>query len=470
MSEEKFPIGFLEKYSKMLSKKDFEEFLDYSGRALRKSIRVNTLKISVQEFLKLATEKGWELTPIPWCESGFWIDRENREVALGNTLEHALGLFFIQEASSMLPVEVLGAGSMVLDMCSAPGSKSTHMASLMKNQGFLLANDFSATRLKKLAFNLLRLGVFNAVITNGSGEVFAEKTLEKFDKILIDAPCTGEGTCRKDKDALKSWSQKKIESAAILQKKLIEAGFLALESGGELVYSTCTLGVEENEEVVDFLIKKYLEAELINITDNFQGAQKAKALDGKSLRVWPQLFDCEGFFVAKIRKNSEKTENRRKKRVIFKKLKPLSREKFKIIQKFFEKEFDFDIFSLRDRFFIHHDQKTVFVLPENFDLEINFDRAGFVLCEIHGAEVRIMQEGAIFLAEKTKGGRIVSINREQAVRFFAGEDFDLSEFNLSVKNGQIIFAYQKWAVGTAKIVGKNLKNLLPRNFVCSGLF
>ncbi len=204
-----FPDAFLTQMREaMPSTLSFDDFLAACQRPLRRSIRVNTLKISVADFLQLTAPYGWTLTPIPWCEEGFWIERDNEDaLPLGSTAEHLSGLFYIQEASSMLPVAALfadgNAPQRVMDVAAAPGSKTTQIAARMNNEGAILANEFSASRVKVLHANISRCGISNVALTHFDGRVFGAAVPEMFDAILLDAPCSGEGVVRKDPDALK---------------------------------------------------------------------------------------------------------------------------------------------------------------------------------------------------------------------------------------------------------------------------
>ncbi len=261
------------------------------------------------DFLTRIADKDWTLTPIPWCETGFWIKREDEEsVSLGNTAEHMAGLFYIQEASSMMPVTALlnnnDALDCVLDMASAPGSKTTQIACAMQNRGALVANELAASRIKVLHANLQRCGVHNAALTHFDGCVFGTWAPEAFDSILLDAPCSGEGAIRKDDDAMANWSLESIDEIAAVQRNLIISAFQALKPGGVMVYSTCTLNQRENQEVCHYLKETFGDAvEFESLSDLFDGAEKALTADG-FLHVYPQVFDSEGFFVARIRKHA----------------------------------------------------------------------------------------------------------------------------------------------------------------------
>lgn len=304
-----FKDGFIKRYQQLT---DFTTFKKYSLSFLRRSIRVNTLKISVND-LKKRLQNTWELEPIPWCKEGFWIDHKGEDEAyrrdVGNLLEHQFGMVYIQEAASMIPPLVLDPqpGELVLDMCAAPGSKATQIAQYMRNQGVLIANDFKGDRLRPLGLNMQRCGISNAVVTMMRGHFFKDF---QFDKILVDAPCSGTGTIRKSLKTLLMWNPHMVKRLASQQKQLLETAFQNLKVGGTLVYSTCTLEPEEDEGVVSYLLEKYPSAHLEEIKLPLQRSKPIIEFEGKKfhppvehcLRLWPQDNDTEGFFVAKIRK------------------------------------------------------------------------------------------------------------------------------------------------------------------------
>ena len=307
--ELEFKDKFVERYSKLTN---FEEFKKYSLSFLRRSIRVNTIKISVPE-LKKRLEKNWALEQIPWCKEGFCIEhikKERRDI--GNLIEHSLGYFYTQEAASMIPPIVLEpkGTDVVLDMAASPGSKTTQISALMDNKGILVANDINSERMKPLSLNVQRCGITNCIVTMMYGQRFSGF---QFDKILLDAPCSGTGTIRKSLKTLRIWNPLMVQRLAHTQKSLIEIAFNNLKPGGTLVYSTCSNEPEENEAVIDFLLNKYENAKLEEIKlKNIKRSNGILEFEGneyneeikKCLRIWPQDNDSEGFFVAKIRNSS----------------------------------------------------------------------------------------------------------------------------------------------------------------------
>jgi len=303
-----FKPKFIERYSKLT---DWEEFKACSLSFLNRSIRVNTLKIPIKE-LKKRLEKNWNLEQIPWCKEGFWIEHSKKERRdIGNLIEHSLGYFYTQEAASMIPPVVLEPKphEIVLDIAASPGSKTTQIAQYMQNTGILIANDYTYERMKPLCINLQRCGVSNTLVTLMEGQWFKKSGIE-FDKVLVDAPCSGTGTIRKSLKTIGIWNPDMVKRLSITQRQLIETAFNLLKENGAMVYSTCSLEPEEDEAVVDFLLNKYENAKLENIKLNLKRSPAILEFENKKydeevkkcLRIWPQDNDTEGFFVANIRK------------------------------------------------------------------------------------------------------------------------------------------------------------------------
>jgi len=303
MEEVHFKEKFIERYKKLT---DWDAYCEACNKHLRKSIRVNTIKISVKELTKRLEAQGWKLTPVPWCKEGFWIEGERTD--LGNLMEHALGYFYVQEAASMIPPVVLDPEQheAILDMAAAPGSKTTQIGQYMENTGIIVANDITGDRLASLGINVQRCGLKNAVVTKSK----AQYIKGKFDKILLDAPCSGTGTIMKSIKSAMDWNPGLVERLSGLQKRLITVAFENLKENGTLVYSTCTMEPEENEGVVSFLLEKFPNAKLEEIKLKIKRSLCILEFAGqlhnpevsKCLRIWPQDNYTEGFFVAKIRK------------------------------------------------------------------------------------------------------------------------------------------------------------------------
>jgi len=299
--------------------KDFQAYLDSLKTKPRKSIRCNTLKISPSDLKKRLIAKGWKIKqPFSKHKEVMIIESELEPGELGRTLEHVLGYYYVQEIASMLPILALDPKpeETILDLCASPGSKTTQIAAKMENTGVLIANEVSLGRIKILASNLERCGVTNAIITKKEGSALC-RTLKYqemlFDKILIDAPCSGEGTLRTSPKTFKMWNINTVKKLSKIQKSLLASAFEILKVGGEIIYSTCTHAPEENEEVIDSIIKEFkgkikIEKPLIPAEINpRQGIlrwQEKEYLEDLKLacRIYPHDNDTEGFFIIKLRK------------------------------------------------------------------------------------------------------------------------------------------------------------------------
>ncbi|MDV3103618.1 tRNA (cytosine(49)-C(5))-methyltransferase [Thermococcus waiotapuensis] len=292
--------AFYERYSQL---EDTDEFWEFMIKPPRQSIRVNTLKAPLEVVLERLKEE-FELEPIPWAREGFFINVDN----LAKVPEHSLGLIFGQEASSMIPPVALDPkpGELVLDMAAAPGSKTGQIAQYMENEGCIVANDPNMDRANVLIANLNRMGVLIARVTTRDGAEFA-RFENTFDRVLLDAPCSSVGLIRKKWRFLEAWNLKGVMKYMNIQKKLILAGYKALKPGGTLVYSTCTIDPLENEEVVDYLLRK-TDARLEKIELPVKTSEPVLEWEGKEyspelkkvLRIHPNDNDTEAFFVAKI--------------------------------------------------------------------------------------------------------------------------------------------------------------------------
>jgi len=282
--------------------------LEHYAKPLPETFRVNTLKTSVERCLQLLREDGVEPRPIPWTRHGFYAEPQG---IVSTSIWHLLGLVYIQGPVSMLVSETLEVepGHRVLDLCAAPGSKSTHIAQLLGGKGLLVSNDVSRTRVKALSSNLQRCGVVNVVVTLADGRWFGNRVKGFFDRVLVDAPCSSLGIGMKDWSVLKHYSQRISQRISRLQKSLIFSGFKALRPGGIMVYATCTLHPLENEAVVAELLEKLDDASIVDIaTLGLEHDRGLEEWDGlffgsemrKTIRIYPFQSGAEGFFMAKI--------------------------------------------------------------------------------------------------------------------------------------------------------------------------
>lgn len=301
-----FPPLFEKKFSQLLGS-DFQKLKEALFANYQKAIRINTLKISVKKLTKRLEKRGWVLKPVPWTKEGFFVETKEK---LGKTLEHLLGYYFVQDATAQIPVLVLDPkpSEKILDLCAAPGGKTIQVAQMMKNRGLIFANEPKRKRLLVLKGNLQRCGVVNAILTNLDGRIFWKIGL-KFKKILLDVPCSGSGTFISNFEVLNFWHENFLKKLSHLQKNLLASAFRCLEKGGEIVYSTCSLDPEENEEVIDWAIKNFplkvqkIEVEGLKFHQGFleyQGKKFSKEIK-HCLRIFPFDYFTEGFFITKLK-------------------------------------------------------------------------------------------------------------------------------------------------------------------------
>ncbi|KGD71845.1 RNA methyltransferase RsmF [Tatumella morbirosei] len=464
-----FPEDFLLQMQQLLADdQQFSRFKALCHQPLRRSIRVNTLKISVDDFLEQVSVYDWQLTPVPWCEEGFWVSRADESLPLGSVAEHLSGLFYIQEASSMLPVTALFAHSespvYVMDMAAAPGSKTTQIAARMKNQGMILANEYSASRVKVLHANINRCGVTHSALTHFDAAVFGPALPEQFDAILLDAPCSGEGVIRKDPQALKNWSMESCRQIAATQQQLLQSAFHALKPGGTLVYSTCTLNTLENQQVVNTLLTQFADAaEVVALTELFSGAERVATPEGY-LHVFPHCFDSEGFFVACLRKTAS--------------VAPLPAPTYKVGKFPFSPLTSKQTTEVRrhaaasglhwdDGLELWSRDKEVWLFPRAATPlfgRIRFSRIGLKLAETFAKGYRWQNEAVIALADSAHASAI-ELTDDEAEEWFRGRDIYPPQ---PLPTDEMLVLHRGQPLGLAKKVGNRIKNSYPRELVRDG--
>ena len=289
------PEAFLERMKHQLGE-EYPEFLNSLERPRAVALRYNPLKgdAPVMEF---------QGENVPWEMLGFYYDPEARP---GLHPYHEAGVYYLQEASAMAPVALLDPqpGERVLDLCAAPGGKTTQIAGRMLGEGFLLCNEINPKRAKILSRNIERMGVANALVTNEHPERLAERFVSFFDRVLVDAPCSGEGMFRKEEAAVTDWSQETVEMCARRQAEILHSAAQMLKPGGRLVYSTCTFAPEEDEWAVAAFLESHpeFEPEIIE-------APWFVPVENGGHRLWPHKLLGEGHFAAVLRKNGGEEGN-----------------------------------------------------------------------------------------------------------------------------------------------------------------
>jgi NOL1/NOP2/sun family putative RNA methylase len=286
----------------------FPDFIDSYNQEAVKSLRTNLMKVSPKTLQNIMP---FPLEVIPWCNDGFYFPVHTRP---GKHVYHAAGLYYIQEASAMAPVEALKPkpGEKVLDLCAAPGGKTTQIAAKMKGEGILVANEIDSKRCKVLIQNLERFGVTNAVVLNEQPHRFSDRFSAFFDRILVDAPCSGEGMFRKDEEACEHWSIKNSEKCADLQQYILIEAAKMLKPGGLLVYSTCTFNRRENEYTLEKFLQSFSDFQLVEVPNKAHFQSGLTPLTVQSARLWPHLLRGEGHFVAVLQKKETPSIETRK--------------------------------------------------------------------------------------------------------------------------------------------------------------
>lgn len=317
------PKVFLERMQELLGQEEYAAFVASYDNLRFAGIRVNTLKIDPAAFREAVP---FELRPIPWCPTGYYVEDQ---VKPGKHPYYHAGLYYIQEPSAMAPVELLDVtpGERVLDLCAAPGGKSTQIAAKLQGSGMLVTNDINVERTKALAKNIELYGVRNAVVLAESPERIARAFPYFFDKILIDAPCSGEGMFRKDEDMARLWEPEWVQKYAGMQREILKSAAALLAPGGRIVYSTCTFAPEENEASIAEFLLEHPEFRVVPLEpDSCISPGRPEWLtwlaergEGRSYppevgaqiagcgRLWPHKVEGEGHFLAVLERQGEGT-------------------------------------------------------------------------------------------------------------------------------------------------------------------
>ncbi len=306
------PKDFLLRMEGLFDQKEYQEFIESYDKERYYGLRQNPLKRVEGSLSKLL---DMELRPVEWCKEGYYYDGADRP---GRHVLHEAGAYYIQEPSAMSVAALLEAkpGEKVLDLCSAPGGKTTQIAGDMQGQGLLVSNEYVASRAKILAQNVERMGIRNCVVLNETPQHLAQVFAGFFDKILVDAPCSGEGMFRKEEGAIDQWSLENVDICSKRQREILECAVQMLAPGGRLVYSTCTFAPQEDEEITQWLLKTYSFLNIcpINKVGGMEDGRTTWA-EGASeevkhaARLWPHRLQGEGHYVAVFASSLEKKKD-----------------------------------------------------------------------------------------------------------------------------------------------------------------
>lgn len=455
--------------SALYGKESADKYLKFIELDPTQYIRVNTIRISKDELSQLLFEKYQIKTePIKYFDNALKILEGNDRV--GKTIEHVLGFYYIQSLSSMLPPLVLNPdqSDIVMDLCGAPGSKSTQLAELMNFKGTLIVNEVDNERIKPLVFNLERMNVINSSIVHSKGEVLSKIYDEHFTKILVDAPCSGLGIIQKSGEVSKWWSLDHVDRLQQLQIRLLIAAIKMARVGAEIVYSTCTLSIEENELVIDKILEKYpVQLEEINLPvpfrpafTEFEGKQLNPELK-KAIRILPWEIDSDGFFLVKLKKIAD-TEPPGKEIVKPAEFRVVNSTQKEILPylSYLSEHFGIErnvlddykyILRTKDIFFVHKGWSD-----ENIGL---FNRIGLKLGTLDKKERIKFSSQAASVLDKHITSFIYQVqNDDELLKYLTG--WNIKDIDIPI--GQYVVKYKKWVLGTAVMTKHGLKSRFPR--------
>ena len=452
------PEAFLLKMQELLGE-EFGQYLESFKEEWKPGLRVNTMKLSPGELAELVP---WNLEPVPWADNGFYYDGTLDGEVLRPSKHPAYyaGLYYLQEPSAMTPAAMLPVvpGDRVLDLCAAPGGKSTELASKLKGRGMLVSNDISYSRARALLKNLELAGAANICVTSEAPEKLAGVWPEFFDKILVDAPCSGEGMFRRDEDMVKDWNEKGPEYYVPIQRQILSQAAAMLRPGGYMLYSTCTFSVEEDEENVAYVLEEFPQMQLCCLDlDKVPGACGGFGLSG-CMRLFPHRLKGEGHFLALMRKKGGDDGGKEI-------LPPMDPGTAGKRVRAVEKEKELDAFLRQsgaewdyERIVIHQD--NAYYLPEGlaWNLPLRFLRTGLFLGELKKGRFEPSQA----LAMSMKAGQFPNTvsfpgGDSRVLRYLKGETISLEGDEGPVK-GWCLAAMEGFPLGWAKGTGMSLKN------------
>ena len=470
------PEAFTEKM-KLLLGEEYESYLACFEEERHYGLRVNTAKISVKDFLRISP---WKLRPISWIDNGFYYDGEKEHPA--KHPYYFAGLFYLQEPSAMtpanrLPVEV---GERVLDVCAAPGGKATELAAKLNRSGVLAANDISSSRARGLLKNLELFGIGNALVFSEEPGKLLDYFPEYFDKILIDAPCSGEGMFRKDRRMTKAWEEHGPEFFCKIQKSIILQASAMLRPGGMLLYSTCTFDMRENEEVILHLLHQCPEFQICDIRP-YEGfahgfARTEAGTDEnlrKTVRIYPHRMEGEGHFLALLQKKESSSECNA--------LGSGSSDRADISKENLTASHDtgfagrrraVEIPSELESFFKHMSWKPqkrclelrgerVYYMPEGLpDIRgIRFLRTGLLMGELKKNRFEPSQALAMFLKKEEYAFSLdLCAEDERVIKYLKGETLDVEDLLPVSAKGWYLICVDGYPLGWGKAAGGRIKN------------
>jgi NOL1/NOP2/sun family putative RNA methylase len=450
------PAEFTKALQEILGE-EYSEYLDSFERKKVQGLRVNTLKISVEEFERIAP---FHLTRVPWTSNGFFYEEGDQP---SKHPYYYAGLYYLQEPSAMIPASQLPIvpGDKVLDLCAAPGGKATELGAKLEGQGLLVANDISNSRAKGLLKNLELFGIANGLVVSEEPKRLLRYFEEYFDKILIDAPCSGEGMFRKDPSMVKSWIEQGPMVYQAVQKDIVIQASKMLKPGGLLLYSTCTFSYEENEKVVKYLLEQVPEFQMFPPVFH-EGFSKGRPdlIDGTEslkncIRIWPHKIKGEGHFIALLKKSGEGRDT-----MIKKEKKQKTAKIPEEITAFFKDIYQGNLLeSIKERGVDVRDERVYF-LPEGLNSikGLRFLRTGLYLGILKKGRFEPSQALAMSLSPN-EYSNCIRLEREdnRVLKYLKGETIDIDDFKINTQ-GWYLVCIEKYPLGWAKIVQGGFRN------------
>ena len=433
------PKNYIQQMKELL-KEDFEAYMQSFEQERYYGLRINTNKISVEDFLKISP---FQLKPIPWADNGFYYQGDQKPA---KHPYYYAGLYYLQEPSAMLPAQVLPIeeGEYVLDTCAAPGGKSTELAAKLQNTGLLLSNDISTSRCQGLIKNVELSGSYNTWVCSEDLVDLSKRFKETFDKILVDAPCSGEGMFRKEPHLINSWQEKDDTYYPPIQKDILSCAVDMLKPGGKIVYSTCTFSIKENEEVIQDALHRHSDLHLVPIPKQ-PGFSSGIGME-ECVRLFPHKIKGEGHFVALLQK-----EGNASKKVVKKENSSLP-EAFKEFLKICSFDFSKGCFSIKNDKIIWSPQQ----LPEQRRWRLL--RSGLICGEIKKNHFEPSQAFALALKKSQFKNTVdLSVDDPRVIKYLKGETIDIKDRDTTSK-GWILVCVDGFPLGFGKIDKGIIKN------------
>jgi len=448
-----FPVSFTEKMKAILGD-EYEEFLKGYDRTRHYGLRVNRTKITAEQFERMSM---YDLTPVPWIDNAFEYEDS---VSPAKHPYYFAGMYYLQEPSAMTPANLLTIepGDRVLDLCAAPGGKATELGAKLNHTGLLVANDISNSRAKALLKNIELFGIPNVLVTSEPPEKLAEKFPGFFDKILIDAPCSGEGMFRKNPGMMKDWETYGPKHYSDLQRSIVPHAIRMLKPGGMLLYSTCTFSPEENEGSVKFMLDLDPDLEVVDIPNRYEGFAPGRPElieDGipdlkKCVRIWPHKMNGEGHFIALLRKK-EKAEE------VVKKAKPRKEKALPALLEEFMKDCTYPVNGSD----IEIQEDRVYLMPEGIKgiKGLRFLRSGLLLGTLTKDRFEPSQAFAMVLKKDQYKATIdLSSIDHRVIRYLKGETIEVDDLPLKRQKGWQLVCVDGFPLGWGKLVNGSLRN------------